>query len=240
MRLALLTGGSRGLGLALCETLAAKGFRVVEFSRSAPHAISIRTDLSSPQEVRNSVAAAIDALGNAALEELLVIGNAGMIEPIGPASRKPEDEVIANLNANFTSAILFISQVVARFQDAPCRKIIANISSGAAQHGYAGWSLYCAAKAGLENFIRALALEQQAEVHPFLAINVNPGLIDTGMQAEIRAASAADFPELDRFIQRKEQGMLVPPAEVAAAVMRILMQRSLASGAAYSTSDYQA
>jgi benzil reductase ((S)-benzoin forming) len=238
MRLALITGGSRGLGLALCEQLNAQGFRVIEFSRSAPHAWSVQTDLSSPEEIGRAVATAVDEIGDTPLRELLVIGNAGIVDPIGPASHKQQNAVICNLNTNFTSGILFITAVIALFQTHNCRKVIANISSGAAQHGYAGWSLYCASKAGLENFIHALALEQQAEMHPFVAININPGVIDTEMQAVIRAASAQDFPEVNKFIQRKEQGVLVPPEKVAAATLRILALSSLAYGASYSTSDY--
>jgi len=238
MRLALITGGSRGLGLALCEQLSAQGFRVIEFSRSAPHAYSVRTDLSSPEEIGRAVSTVVDEIGDTPLRELLVIGNAGVVDPIGPASHKQQNAVICNLNTNFTSGILFITAVVGLFQTHNCRKVIANVSSGAALHGYAGWSLYCASKAGLENFIRALAMEQQTEIHPFVPININPGVIDTEMQAVIRTASVNDFPEVNKFIQRKEQGVLAAPEKVAAAALRILSQPSLAYGASYSTSEY--
>jgi NAD(P)-dependent dehydrogenase (short-subunit alcohol dehydrogenase family) len=116
--------------------------------------------------------------------------------------------------------------------------VLANISSGAAQKGYAGWSLYCAAKAGMENYIRALALEQQAEPHPFIPVNVGPGVIDTEMQALIRTSTASDFPEIERFIVRKEQGALLSPMKVAAAVCRILDLPSLSSGARYEVGDH--
>ncbi len=240
MRLALITGGSRGLGLALCELLASSGYRVLEFSRSAPHAWSTRLDLSSPGDCRGLAAAALAPFAGARIEELLVINNAGMLEPIGPAPRKDAAAVLANLNANFTSPILVLTEIVARFQAAACRKVLVNISSGAAQKGYAGWSLYCAAKAGLDNYIRALALEQQAEPHPFIPININPGVIDTGMQALIRNTPAQDFPELERFIRRKQEGELAAPAYVAAAICRIVALPSLSFGARYEVSDYQA
>lgn len=240
MRLALLTGGSKGLGLALCETLDERGYQVVEFSRSAPHAYSVRTDLSSPSASRRVVAAAIAVFRDEHIEEILVINNAGTLDPIGPASRKPSDAVVANLNTNFTSAILILTEIVGHFQAIACRKVLANMSSGAAQKGYAGWSLYCAAKAGMENFVHALAVEQQAEPHPFIPVNINPGVMDTDMQAMIRASSVADFPDLERFIQRKEQGALVSPAKVATAVCRILALPSLAYGAHYDVSDYGA
>jgi benzil reductase ((S)-benzoin forming) len=55
------------------------------------------------------------------IDDLIVINNAGVLEPIGPTSRKPRPAVIANMNANFTSAILFVTEIVARFRAAPCR-----------------------------------------------------------------------------------------------------------------------
>ena len=240
MRLAILTGGSKGLGLALCEALVARGYQVLEFSRNAPHAYSVRIDLSSPIDSHRIAAATLASLAGEQVEELLVINNAGTLDPIGPAHRKEREAILTNLNTNFTSAILVLTEIVAHFQATACRKVLANISSGAAQKGYAGWSLYCAAKAGMENYIRALALEQQVEPHPFIPVNVDPGVIDTEMQAFIRSSSLSDFPELERFIKRKEQGALVSPANVAAAVCRILELPSLSYGARYEVGDHGA
>jgi benzil reductase ((S)-benzoin forming) len=238
MRLALLTGGSKGLGLALCEMLTERGYRVLEFSRSAPHAYSVRTDLASPQDSHRIVARAIASLADERIEELIVVSNAATLEPIGPTSRKARNAIIANLNTNLTSAILILTEIVAHFQATACRKVLANMTAGAAQKGYAGWSLYCAAKAGMENYVRALALEQQSEPCPFIPVNIDPGVIDTEMQALVRASSTADFPELERFIKRKEQGALASPAAVAAAVYRILGLPSLAYGERYDVRDH--
>jgi benzil reductase ((S)-benzoin forming) len=238
MRLALITGGSRGLGLALVEQLQQQGYAVIDFSRSAPHAFSVAVDLSDPAAYSRLLKRTLDGVDCHALAELVVINNAGTLDPIGPAAAKDPAQLIANLNTNLTSGIIFIAQVVAQFQAARCRKIIANISSGAALKGYAGWSLYCAAKAGTENFIRALAVEQHTEAAPFVAINVNPGVIDTEMQASIRAAPAADFPDVSRFIQRHEQGELNAPSVVASAVLAIVAQENPAAGERYACVDF--
>jgi benzil reductase ((S)-benzoin forming) len=90
----------------------------------------------------------------------------------------------------------------------------------------------------MENFIRAIALEQGAEPQPFIPINIYPGVVDTEMQALIRETSPADFPDVELFIQRKNQGLLIPPEKVAAAIVRILDQESLSFGARYETSKY--
>lgn len=238
MRLAILTGGSKGLGLALCEKLGGHGYRILEFSRSAPHSYSVCIDLSSPSVSHQIVAEALASFDRTLIEELLIINNAGTLDPIGPTSHKNREAIIANLNTNFTTAILVLTEIVSHFQSTECRKVLANISSGAAQKGYAGWSLYCAAKAGMENFIHALALEQQAEAHPFIPVNIDPGVIDTEMQALIRKSSAFDFPEIERFIKRKEQGALVSPVKVADAVYSILKMQSLSHGMRYEVQPF--
>ncbi len=233
VRLAILTGGSRGLGLALYQQLRQQGWRVLEFSRGAPHAGSIRLDLADPAQVDVVVRPALARLAaelDGPVDTLVAINNAGVLDPIGPASCKDPAAVLANLQANFSSAILFQAAVVAQFQDLACRKVLANVSSGAALKGYAGWSLYGAAKAGLENYIRAVAVEQASEPHPFTALNIDPGVMDTAMQALIRQQAPADFPEVARFIRRQADGELRPPEDVAAAILRILDRTDLVGG----------
>lgn len=238
MRLAIITGGSKGLGAALCAHFIQQGYRVVEFSRTAPHDYSVQVDLAQPERSEAVMASTLRTLAADTWEEIVVINNAGMLDPIGPVSRKARAAVIANIHINFTSSLLFLATVVAQFQSHTARKIIANISSGAALDGYAGWSLYCAAKAGLENFVRALAAEQRLEPHPLVPVNIGPGVIDTDMQAAIRQASAADFPDVNRFIQRKNNGELRAPKDVAAAIGKIIALPSLNGGARYNVSDY--
>ena len=238
MKLLLITGGSRGLGRALCEEFQLRDYKILEFSRSAPHEYSIRIDLADPEKSRLIVANAIQPMDSSQLQELIVINNAGTLEPIGPTSGKPYSDLMKNMNTNYVSAVLVLTEIITKFQAAACRKVIVNISSGAALKGRAGWSLYCAAKAGMENFIRALALEQKAQPQPFIPINIDPGVIDTEMQALIRETPPADFPELERFVQLKKQGSLVPPDKVAAAIIRILEQDSLSFGGRYETSNY--
>jgi benzil reductase ((S)-benzoin forming) len=124
------------LGLALCETLSADGFKVIEFSRTAPHPYSVRADLSSPEEARQAVVSAISSINADRLKELLVVNNAATLDPIGPAHRKAVTSIVANLNTNFTSAIVILSEIVAHFQITACRKVLANISTGAAHKGF--------------------------------------------------------------------------------------------------------
>ncbi|KAF7598526.1 MAG: short-chain dehydrogenase [Candidatus Dactylopiibacterium carminicum] len=225
MKLVVISGGSRGLGAALCQQYAKAGFALIEFSRSAPHPFSVACDFAEPLQVARKVAENLRPLASTAgLEEVVIISNAAMLSPMGPVSRNDPAAVQANLNANFTAAILFMSEAIRAFQETPARKTVVSLSSGAATKGYAGWSLYCAAKAGLDNFMRALALEQTSEAHPVYALIIDPGIMDTGMQADIRASSPADFPTVERFHGLHRDGALRQPAQIASAIRRIVAE----------------
>jgi benzil reductase ((S)-benzoin forming) len=233
MKLALITGGSKGLGRSLREQLIRLGFHVMEYSRSAPHPWSISVDLSNPKHAANLISESLRSIRPEECENIVVISNAGVLAPIGLASKKPISEIEANLNINLTSPILAVSVILAHFQDAPCRKVLASISSGAALKSYFGWSLYCAAKAGMEAYIETIALEQQREQAPFIPINIDPNVIDTDMQRLIRETSPQDFPDVARFQRRKTEGYLAHPDVVADQVLRIIMREDLTPGARY-------
>ncbi len=237
MKLLLLSGGSRGLGSELYRWYEESSWVVYEFSRSAPHANSIEVDFSSPEEAHAVFSRQFDQAAHQEWEEIHVIGNAATLYPMHPLSRIQPDELVANTHVNIASAMLFLSAAARAFQNHTCRKLLVNISSGAATKGYAGWSLYCGAKAALENVIRSVAEEQQHQPHPFTALNINPGLIDTSMQAEIRATSPDNFPDVQKFHKRQADGLLRPPAQVAAAVAQILSQTELTPGELYKVDD---
>ncbi|GFO70314.1 benzil reductase ((S)-benzoin forming) [Geomonas limicola] len=237
MKLVAISGGSRGLGLALAKGYLEAGYQVVEFSRSAPHAFSVPADFSDPEGARAAVAAELGRLAALEYQEIVIVNNAATVQPIGPTSRKEPAEVLYSLNVNVSSAVLFLSEAIRKFQAHPCRKTIVNISSGAALRPYYGWSLYCASKACLETFVRSVALEQGAEPHPFLAISIEPGIIDTEMQAAIRASSEHDFPDLKRFVELKRSGALRSAEQVADAIRSIVRQNH-GNGVRYEVRDF--
>ena len=230
MKLAIISGGSKGLGEKLCEQYLALDFEVIEFSRTAPHAYSVTIDLASAYNTSQIVSEALTPLAQREWQEIVVISNAGTLNPVGPVSKKDIESVIASLNTNFVSGIVFMTEVLRYFQQHSGKKTLASISSGAALGERAGWSLYCAAKAGLEHFIRSVAKEQDAESQPFKVVNVDPGLIDTGMQSVIRQSSIEDFPSLEQFKHRKDMGLLASPIKVAEAIVRIIEVSNAVNG----------
>jgi NAD(P)-dependent dehydrogenase (short-subunit alcohol dehydrogenase family) len=91
--------------------------------------------------------------------------------------------------------------------------VLVNISSGAAVKPYAGWAAYCASKAAVDQLTRVVALEEAP--HGLRAVALSPGLVDTDMQAAIRASDEATFPEVDRFRLAAAEHRFNSPAWVA-------------------------
>jgi benzil reductase ((S)-benzoin forming) len=222
MKLAIISGGSQGLGAALCDRYARAGFQLLEFSRHAPHSFSIGCDFSQPQALSVCLSKAFAPYREATLDELVVISNAATLDPIAPNGALDSESIQRNLNINLVGAIIFMNAALRAFGGHAARKTLVSISSGAAHKGYAGWSLYCASKAGLENYLRAVAAEQQREAQPFATLSIDPGVMDSGMQALIRQTSTEQFPARERFIGLHQSGQLRPPGDIAAAIVELV------------------
>ena len=226
MRLAIITGGSQRLGAALCDAYLARGWEVVEFSRSAPHPFSVSSTSRALRPQTTPVSRRSRRCLGASTDEIVAISNAAVLGPVGPVENAPAGRHRGKRRTPTSlSAILFARAFVAAFQDHDCPKTFVNISSGAAVKGYAGWSLYCAGKAAMENYVRSIALEQNLRQRPVRALNVNPGVMDTEMQAAVRAASIEDFPTLERFVGLKRDGLLATPSQVAVRIVDVVASR---------------
>ena len=116
MKLLIISGVAKGLGLALCNQYQKNGFTIVEFSRTAPHPFSVSIDLSSSVDSATVIATALAPLSAVQWQEIVIVNNAGTLNPIGPAAKKPRDAVVDNININFTSGLLFIIEALKQFQ----------------------------------------------------------------------------------------------------------------------------
>ena len=237
LNLVFVTGGSRGIGRALVEHYEAAGWTVREFSRSGSGARHVPLDLADTGAAIAAATRAFEPLAAMTWERVLLVNNAGLAAPVAPARRLDDAAISRNLNVNLASAIGVVAAVARCFAASPAAKTVVNVTSGAALKGYFGWSLYCAAKAGMENFIRSLAVEQAAEPYPIACINLAPGVVDTAMQAELRATPVADFPDVGRFIDLKHSGALRAPEAVAHVIARIV-EEGPKNGERYLVADY--
>ena len=222
MKLALIAGGSRGLGKALVDRYEEDGFEVYEFSRSGESGSHVVCDFSSPAAAAQILEKKLSELAKKDYAEIVLMNNAGTVHPIGPIAGHDAASWIDNININLNSAIIATGIFTRHFQNLSAKKTIANISSGAAIRAKHGWALYCAAKAGLEHFCRAVAMEQSKQIRPINVVLIDPGVMDTEMQAVIRSTDASLFPELERFLKMKEEGQLLDPTMVADKIFDIL------------------
>lgn len=235
-RLAIVTGGSRGLGKALVDAWDTREWSTFEFSRSGTGFNHMPVDFAELDATLPVLEAQLQTLARTAWSRVVFVNNAGKMTPIGQVRSLTDEQVARNLEVNLMSGIRMMSLFVRAFRESRAEITLVNISSGASSKGYAGWSLYCAAKAGLENFIRALAAEQAGARHPITCINIEPGVVDTDMQAEIRDAGADAFPEVARFIELKRSGKLRSPKSVAQAILEIVDGKP-ENGARYRVAD---
>ncbi|KAB2844313.1 MAG: SDR family NAD(P)-dependent oxidoreductase [Burkholderiales bacterium] len=231
-RLFLISGGSRGLGEALMMQYRAAGWSVVEWSRSGKgpeHRHANFAELaSSPPDFDAQIARLADDVWS----EVVCVNNAAQIDPVGPAGELDDAALVASINLNFSSGLRFMTSFLRHFGSHPGRRVLANISSGAATRPIPGWSLYCAAKAGTEHFIRSVASEQADRPNPVQCVNINPGVMDTNMQKTLRAVPASRFPLVQRFLDLQRDGQLRRPEDIARRIGQIL-DGKVESGSTY-------
>ena len=215
-RRALVTGGSRGIGAAICRALAAEGMDVIvhanrglqraqalaaELVAAGGKASAVAFDLADGAQVQSVIGGLV-----AAGPVQILVNNAGVHHDAlmaGMDASTWQEVIDTNLNGFFrVTQPLLLPMVRTRWGR------IINISSVSAQAGNRGQTNYAAAKAGLHGATKSLALELAGR-----GITVNavaPGVIDTGM------AEAAFPPE--RVRELVPAGRAGRPEEVAALV----------------------
>jgi NAD(P)-dependent dehydrogenase (short-subunit alcohol dehydrogenase family) len=224
---AIVTGHTKGLGEAIAAELMERGIPVLGLARGVAPSLADRfAGLLTQVEIDLSNAAHVAAwLHGRALHDYLagcdtalLVNNAGMVGPVGPLHEQDPAAVIKAVSLN-VAAPMALAAAVAHMAPRAEKRIL-HISSGAGRSPYPGWSVYCATKAALDQHARAAALDGDKLTK---VCSLAPGVIDTGMQAEIRAMPEERFPMLQRFVRMKSEGALAPPGESARAVVDYLL-----------------
>jgi NAD(P)-dependent dehydrogenase (short-subunit alcohol dehydrogenase family) len=218
---AVLTGHSRGLGAAIAAELGTHDIPTLALARNsgvvARGLEQVELDLSDTEALAAWLTGDQLASFLTGASTVLLINNAGMLQPVGPIATQAPDQVARAIALNVAAPLMLAAAVAAL--PAADRRIL-HVSSGAGRNAYPGWAVYCAGKAALDHHARAAALDNA----PGLRIcSLAPGVIDTDMQAQIRASDVASFPLRERFEALKREGQLLAPADCARKLLRFLL-----------------
>jgi 3-oxoacyl-[acyl-carrier protein] reductase len=225
-QLVIVTGGSRGLGLALCRDLLAHGYRVATCSRQRTDALAAFATEAGPENFFHSPCVLGDEAQEAAFFDAVIkwkgaqplygLVNNAAIAGEGILATFPNADSERILTTNLLSA-LRLSRLALRVllaQNRPARLI--NISSIVGLRGYTGLAAYSASKAGLDGMTRALAREVGRRN---ITVNsVAPGYLTT----ELSSSLGSD--QRRQIINRTPLGRLGDVADVVPAVRFLLSE----------------
>ena len=233
--LTILTGASRGLGLAIAQQLLANPDRtLVCISRNASAeltALAARTGATLEQwrlELAQGAAAAkaltawLQTQSTVPWASATLINNAGAIPALMPLSHADPDDLAQALRVGVEAPLLLSSAFLRATREWKAARKVLNISSGLGRRAMASSAAYCAAKAGMDHFTRCMALEEAQTPGGAKVCSVAPGVIDTDMQVQLRTADETHFPDLATFSALHAQGQLSSAADAAQRILAFL------------------
>lgn len=199
-KVALVFGGSRGIGAAIATRLAADGFAVALTYAASPdradavaaaiadrggRALAIRADSADPADITAAVDQTVARFGP--LDAVVV--NAGILR-LGTVDAVTLDDLDATLAVNIRGVFLAIQAAVARMHDGG--RVITVGSNTAIRTGTAGGSVYAMSKAAVASMVKGIALDLASR--RITVNNIQPGPTETDMTAAMTAALADRVP----------------------------------------------
>ncbi|MFZ4622870.1 MAG: SDR family NAD(P)-dependent oxidoreductase [Rhodoferax sp.] len=240
-QLTIITGASRGMGLAMAQQLIHPQQRLLCISRGSSDALAQAADQAGADLTQwqadladaTPVAARLGQwLANQAAPEIssvTLINNAGVIPPIVPLHAADPLELVRALRVGLEAPLVMTAAFLAATRAWTAKRQVLNISSGLGRHPMASQSAYCAVKAGMDHFTRCLAQDEVRQANGARVCALAPGVIDTDMQQQLRNAHPLDFPDQASFVQLKQAGQLTSAQDAAARVLAYLNRTDFGS-----------
>jgi benzil reductase ((S)-benzoin forming) len=237
----IVTGASRGMGLAIARQLLSPQHLLLCLSRRTSDTLAQAAqaaqaaceqweqDLAQPLEAAARLEAWLEAQPADAFSGASLINNAGVVPPPGALAEANTADLSNALRVGLEAPLLLTSAFLRATSSWAGPRRVLNISSGLGRRAMAGSAAYCAAKAGMDHYSRAVALEEAQRPNGARIVSLAPGVIDTDMQVLLRSADATRFPERERFVQLQAQGQLSSPAQAAAKVLAYLARADFGS-----------
>lgn len=230
--LTIITGSSRGLGLAMAEQCLARGDAVIGIARHDSNVLAAQAAATGAQLWQWSAdladaSALCDRLhehlaGRAPAASVTLINNAAVLPRIAALRDVPGADIAHAISVGLTATMWLTAAFLRATADWPCPRRVLNISSGNGRRAMASQATYSAVKAGMDHFSRCVALEEAAQPNGAKIVSLAPGIIDTDMQTHLRATPATDFPAHAQFVEFKASGQLWTPDAAAARVLAYL------------------
>ena len=228
----LVTGTSTGIGYHVAQSLLSAGWHVLGVSRRAgalqhPRYRHVRLDLGDISAVQSYFESVFpNEVNLSTFSRVGLVNNAALLSPVGPIDTVDLEALELAFRVNTVVPAWLMGYFKRASAHAHLR--ILNVSSGAAHRPTAGWTAYCGTKAALRMASQVLAAEWAEIPRPAspagtLAVCCfEPGVVDTPMQDEVRRQNPENFPRVQRFLELKAAGQLIPPEKPALAMARWL------------------
>lgn len=232
--LTILTGASRGMGLAMAHELAQPGARLLCISRKRNPELQAQADaagavleqwsadLGDAAALAVQLAEWLQACDPQRLASATLINNAGAISPLLAVRDSDPSDLAQALRVGVEAPLQLCAAFLGATRKWAVPRKVLNISSGLGRRAMASSAAYCAAKAGMDHFSRCIALEEAALPNGAKVCSLAPGVIATDMQLQLRSADPAHFPDLPTFQGLHAGGQLSSPQDAARRVLAYL------------------
>ncbi|QNE40384.1 SDR family NAD(P)-dependent oxidoreductase [Hymenobacter sp. NBH84] len=242
MQYYIITGASRGLGKALAEAvLSYPDTKVLGVSRNATieheRYQHQPLDLSDMEALQNNVTKIFPAWSDA--DSITLINNAGVLGEIAYVGEQTNEHYNFVFDVNLVAPAMLMNTFLSAYSSLNVPRTVLNISSGAAQRPVDGWGAYCASKAALEMLSQVAQKEQDLRGSGIRIRALAPGVVDTGMQEQIRGADGQSFSEAEWFKALHQDKKLAASDEVAGKTIRWLRKEYLETKILLRVDDFE-